>query len=265
MTYPERLSGKTARGSSHSSASRSPPPPFRAFFPAQDERCVEAVVAALAPLAGPEARRLAAARSRPAVLLHGPATAESGGGLVEAAAERVGCACLPETSLLLVVVSLPPSSVVAPCLVTQAFFFSSLPGFVLCSPPRLLRFLAPGRRPFWPHASRVSPSRGFSVGFLACVDPPALSGPQPGVPSRDSLPAYTLSFLEPLFRAFLRAPDGGRSAWPRSRHFAGARQRHSVAPTPLSQLLSTAAAPRISPPALISGCDRESAWIYACG
>ena len=54
----------------------------------QDERCVSSIVAALAPLVGPEARRILAARSRPAVLLHGPATAE-GGSLVEAAAERV--------------------------------------------------------------------------------------------------------------------------------------------------------------------------------
>lgn len=54
----------------------------------QDERCVGALVAALAPLAGPEARRLVTARSRPAVLLHGPATLE-GGDLVEAAAQRV--------------------------------------------------------------------------------------------------------------------------------------------------------------------------------
>lgn len=59
------------------------------FFFSQDERCVDAVVAALAPLVGPEASRLVAARSRPAVLLHGPATAEGGGNLVEAAAERV--------------------------------------------------------------------------------------------------------------------------------------------------------------------------------
>lgn len=55
----------------------------------QDERCVEAVVAALAPLAGPEASRLVAARSRPAVLIHGPATAEGGGSLIGAAAARV--------------------------------------------------------------------------------------------------------------------------------------------------------------------------------
>lgn len=50
---------------------------------------MEAVLAALAPLAGPEASRLVAARSRPAVLIHGPATAEGGGRLVGAAAERV--------------------------------------------------------------------------------------------------------------------------------------------------------------------------------
>eukprot|EP00752_Nemacystus_decipiens_P017233 g15437.t1 len=55
-----------------------------------DERCVEAVVAALAPLAGPEASRLVTARSRPAVLIHGPATADGSGTLVEAAAERLG-------------------------------------------------------------------------------------------------------------------------------------------------------------------------------
>ncbi|CAM9932401.1 unnamed protein product [Ectocarpus sp. 12 AP-2014] len=59
-------------------------PPF-------DERCVEAVVAALAPVVGPEAfRLLVVARSRPAVLLHGPGAAEGGGSLVEAAAERLG-------------------------------------------------------------------------------------------------------------------------------------------------------------------------------
>ncbi|CAM9982264.1 unnamed protein product [Ectocarpus sp. 8 AP-2014] len=59
-------------------------PPF-------DERCVETVVAALAPIVGPEAfRLLVVARSRPAVLLHGPGAVEGGGSLVEAAAERVG-------------------------------------------------------------------------------------------------------------------------------------------------------------------------------
>lgn len=47
------------------------------------------MVAALAPLAGPEACRLVAARSRPAVLLHGPGTVEGSRDLVEAAAERV--------------------------------------------------------------------------------------------------------------------------------------------------------------------------------
>eukprot|EP00903_Cladosiphon_okamuranus_P012041 g11306.t1 len=55
-----------------------------------DERCVEAVVAALAPLAGPEASRLVAARSRPALLIHGPATVDGGGSLVGAAAARLG-------------------------------------------------------------------------------------------------------------------------------------------------------------------------------
>ncbi|CAB1097222.1 unnamed protein product [Ectocarpus sp. CCAP 1310/34] len=56
-----------------------------------DERCVEAVVAALAPVVGPEAfRLLVVARSRPAVLLHGPGAAQGGGSLVEAAAERLG-------------------------------------------------------------------------------------------------------------------------------------------------------------------------------
>lgn len=52
---------------------------------------MEAVVAALAPVVGPEAfRLLVVARSRPGVLLHGPGAAEGGGSLVEAAAERVG-------------------------------------------------------------------------------------------------------------------------------------------------------------------------------
>ncbi|CAM9856766.1 unnamed protein product, partial [Ectocarpus fasciculatus] len=59
--------------------------------PPCDERCVEAVVAALAPVVGPEAFRLVVvARSRPAVLLHGPGAAEGGGSLVQAAAERLG-------------------------------------------------------------------------------------------------------------------------------------------------------------------------------
>lgn len=53
---------------------------------------MEAVVAALAPVVGPETFRLVVvARSRPAVLLHGPGAAEGGGSLVQAAAERVGC------------------------------------------------------------------------------------------------------------------------------------------------------------------------------
>eukprot|EP00904_Undaria_pinnatifida_P006698 jgi/Undpi1/3158/HiC_scaffold_15.g06532.m1 len=65
-----------------------PCPPTR---PPLDERCVEALVAALAPLVGPEACRLVTARSRPTVLLHGPSTVEGGGGgLVEAAAGRLG-------------------------------------------------------------------------------------------------------------------------------------------------------------------------------
>lgn len=55
----------------------------------QDERCLGPLVAALAPLAGPEGHRLVAARSRPAVLLHGPEAGETGRLIVEAAAERV--------------------------------------------------------------------------------------------------------------------------------------------------------------------------------
>ncbi|CAM9360776.1 unnamed protein product, partial [Ascophyllum nodosum] len=63
--------------------------PDAAPKPPVDERCVGSIVAAIAPLVGPETRRILAARSRPAVLLHGPATAE-GSSLVEAAAERLG-------------------------------------------------------------------------------------------------------------------------------------------------------------------------------
>lgn len=59
------------------------------LFSEQDERCVGPLVAALAPLAGPEGHRLVAARSRPAVLLHGPEAGETGRLIVETAAERV--------------------------------------------------------------------------------------------------------------------------------------------------------------------------------